>query len=42
MIVYPLTAFESNVIRWITRAIPAVTIAVIALLGAISMATAGP
>ena len=41
VIVYPLTDFESRTIQWVTRVVPVVATAVIVLLGAISIATAG-
>lgn len=38
MINYPLSPSEDRAVRWISRVIPAVAVAVILFLGAISLA----
>ena len=38
MVIYPLTQREDTTVRWTTRIIPAVAIALILFLGAISLA----
>jgi len=40
MIVFPLTRFETRVVRWATRLMPILALVVIALLGAFSIANA--
>ena len=39
MVIYPLSAAEDRAIRWAVRLIPALAIAVVLLLGAISIAS---
>jgi len=39
VVIYPLSSAEDIAIRWGTRIVPVVAIAVILLLGAISMAS---
>ncbi len=41
MIVYPLTDLETRVIRWASRIFPIVAIVIVALLGTVSIASAG-
>lgn len=38
MVVFPLTHAEEMTIRWVTRAVPIVAIAVVGFLGALSLA----
>ena len=40
MVVYPLSAAEERLIRWAGRIIPGATIALIVLMGAMSVASA--
>lgn len=39
MVVYPLTTQEDRMVRWASRIVPAMAIAVIVFLGACSLAT---
>lgn len=40
MVIYPLSTVEDKTIRWAARVVPAVAVAVILFLGAISLASA--
>ena len=39
MVVYPLSAAEDRLIRWAVRIVPVAAVAVILLLGAVSLAS---
>lgn len=41
MVVYPLSTFEMKTVRWAARIVPAVAIALVLLLQAISLAATG-
>lgn len=39
MLIYPLSAAEDRTIRWVSRIVPALSVAIILLLGAMSVAS---
>jgi|GEM_PF-3493661 len=38
MVVFPLSPTEEMMVRWVTRAVPIVAVAVVGFLGALSLA----
>ncbi len=39
MLIYPLSAVEDRAIRWASRIVPALSVAIILLMGAMSVAS---